>query len=125
MKEHHHPSTSVIILNWNGEDMLRRYLPAVLSTTDSSVGEVIVADNGSTDGSVDFLAAEFPQVRVLCLDRNYGFAEGYNRAISMVDTEFVVLLNSDVRPASGWLGPLVDYMTVSYTHLTLPTICSV
>lgn len=77
MKEHHHPSTSVIILNWNGEDMLRRYLPAVLSTTDSSVGEVIVADNGSTDGSVDFLAAEFPQVRVLCLDRNYGFAEGY------------------------------------------------
>lgn len=110
MKEHHHPSTSVIILNWNGEDMLRRYLPAVLSTTDSSVGEVIVADNGSTDGSVDFLAAEFPQVRVLCLDRNYGFAEGYNRAISMVDTEFVVLLNSDVRPASGWLGPLVDYM---------------
>ena len=70
MKEHHHPSTSVIILNWNGEDMLRRYLPAVLSTTDSSVGEVIVADNGSTDGSVDFLAAEFPQVRVLCLDRN-------------------------------------------------------
>ena len=58
MKEHN-PSTSVIILNWNGEDMLRRYLPAVLSTTDSSVGEVI-GDNGSTDGSVDFLSAEFP-----------------------------------------------------------------
>ena len=104
------PSTSVIILNWNGVEMLRRYLPAVLSTTDSSLGEVIVADNGSTDGSVDFLAAEFPQVRVLRLDRNYGFAEGYNRAISMVDTEFVVLLNSDVRPSPGWLGPLVDYM---------------
>lgn len=105
-----HPSISVIILNWNGVEMLRRYLPAVLSTTDTSVGEVIVADNGSTDGSVDFLAAEFPQVRVLRLDRNYGFAEGYNRAISMVDTEFVVLLNSDVRPSPGWLGPLVDYM---------------
>lgn len=105
-----HPSTSVIILNWNGAAMLRRYLPDVIATTDPALGEVIVADNGSTDESLEILANEFPAVRVLPLDRNYGFAEGYNRAIAMVDTEFVVLLNSDVRPAKGWLRPLVDYM---------------
>lgn len=101
---------SVIILNWNGASMLRRYLPHVLANTDSAIGEVIVADNGSTDESLDLLSAEFPQVRVLRLDKNYGFAEGYNRAIAMVDTEFVVLLNSDVRPAQGWLAPLLEHM---------------
>ena len=101
---------AVIILNWNGADMLRRYLPSVIKNTDAELGEIIVADNGSTDMSLQVLATEFPQVRVLCLDRNYGFAEGYNRAIAMVDNELVVLLNSDVRPAAGWLTPLVDDM---------------
>ncbi|WP_295730812.1 glycosyltransferase family 2 protein [uncultured Muribaculum sp.] len=105
-----HAPVSVIILNWNGASMLRRYLPHVLANTDPALGEVIVADNGSTDGSIDLLACEFPEVRVLRLDRNYGFAEGYNRAIAMVDTEFVVLLNSDVRPSPGWLAPLLEHM---------------
>lgn len=102
--------TAVIILNWNGAAMLRRYLPSVIANTDPALGEVIVADNGSTDDSLKVLAEEFPSVGVIALDRNYGFAEGYNRAIAQVKHPLVVLLNSDVRPAKGWLQPLVDEM---------------
>ena len=99
---------SVIILNWNGAEMLRTYLPSVVANTANA--EVIVADNGSTDNSLDVLAHEFPTVKTILLDRNYGFAEGYNRAIDQVDSEYVVLLNSDVETPEGWLRPLLEYM---------------
>ena len=98
---------SVIILNWNGSAMLRKYLPSVLKYTDA---EVIVADNGSTDDSIAVLVSEFPDVRRIILDKNYGFAEGYNRAIEQVDSEYIVLLNSDVEVTEGWLEPLLDYL---------------
>jgi hypothetical protein len=100
--------TSVIILNWNGAAMLRRYLPSVVANTPEA--EIIVADNGSTDDSLAVLANEFPSVRTIVLDRNYGFAEGYNRAIALIDSEYVVLLNSDVEVTSNWLAPLLAYM---------------
>ena len=99
---------SVIILNWNGAEMLRTYLPSVVANTADA--EVIVADNGSTDNSLDVLAHEFPTVKTILLDRNYGFAEGYNRAIDQVNSEYVVLLNSDVETPEGWLRPLLEYM---------------
>ena len=99
---------SVIILNWNGAEMLRTYLTSVVANTADA--DVIVADNGSTDNSLDVLAHEFPTVKTILLDRNYGFAEGYNRAIDQVDSEYVVLLNSDVETPEGWLTPLLDYM---------------
>lgn len=99
---------SVIILNWNGAEMLRRYLPSVVKNTIGA--EIIVADNGSTDDSLAILAKEFPTVKTIVLDHNYGFAEGYNRAISQIDTDYVVLLNSDVETPEGWLAPLLDYM---------------
>lgn len=101
---------SVIILNWNGAAMLRRFLPDVIANTDPRLGRIIVADNGSDDDSLSLLASEFPQVEVMAFDRNYGFAEGYNRAISLTDTPYALLLNSDVAPAKGWLEPLVEYM---------------
>ncbi len=101
---------AVIILNWNGREMLRRYLPEVLATTDSTLAKVIVADNGSTDGSVAMLASEFPSVEVIELDRNYGFAEGYNKAIAQVSSPYVVLLNSDVATGPDWLEPMYAYM---------------
>ena len=101
---------SVIILNWNGAEMLRRYLPSVVKGNGESSTEVIVADNGSTDESLKVLREEFPSVRTIVLDRNYGFAEGYNRAIDQVDSEYVVLLNSDVEAPEGWLEPLLRYM---------------
>lgn len=94
---------SVVILNWNGVDMLRKFIPSVM---DNSVGEgieICVADNASSDGSLEMLRSEFPVVRLIELDQNYGFAEGYNRALEQVDAEYVVLLNSDVRLLRiGW-----------------------
>lgn len=91
--------------------MLRTYLPSVLKANSRKpVADIIVADNGSTDDSLDVLRTEFPDVKTIILDRNYGFAEGYNRAIAQVDTDYTVLLNSDVETPEGWLAPLLDYM---------------
>lgn len=101
-------SCSVIILNWNGEAMLRRFLPSVIAHTQSDDVEIVVADNGSTDESLAFLRTQ--PIRVIELKQNYGFAEGYNRAIAQVDSEYVVLLNSDVEVTEGWLDTLLTYM---------------
>lgn len=101
---------AVLILNWNGASLLRRYLPSVVENTNSEIGDVIVVDNGSTDESLTFLGVQFPQVKVVRLDENYGFAEGYNRAIKMLDYKYTLLLNSDVRVPKGWLDPLYEYM---------------
>lgn len=101
---------SVVILNWNGEQMLRQFLPTVVSCSAGEEVEVCVADNASTDASVQWLRNEFPAVRLIVLDRNYGFAEGYNRALEQVDAEYVVLLNSDVEVTPHWLEPLVTFM---------------
>lgn len=98
---------SVIILNWNGETMLRRFLPLVQAHTQAEGVEIVVADNGSTDGSLAYLRTQ--TVRVIELGENYGFADGYNRAIAQVDAEYVVLLNSDVEVTHGWLDTLLDY----------------
>lgn len=104
------PNIAVIILNWNGAKLLREFLPAVVANTDPVLARVIVADNGSDDDSLAVLKNEFPDVEVMDFDKNYGFAEGYNRAIRLVDSEFVILLNSDVAPAPGWIAPLAEYM---------------
>ena len=98
----------VVILNWNGEAMLRQYLPSVLAYTQLPGVEIVVADNGSTDGSLAYLQTQ--DVRVIALDQNYGFAEGYNRAIAQVDSEYVVLLNSDVEVTPHWLDTMLEYM---------------
>ena len=101
---------AVIILNWNGANLLRRYLPTVLAGTGADLADVIVADNGSTDDSRRVLEQEFPTVKTLYFDRNYGFAEGYNRAIAQAEGyRYTVLLNSDVRTPAGWLEPLYHY----------------
>ena len=101
---------AVIILNWNGEKLLREFLPSVIATTDSTIADVIVADNGSTDSSVDLLRNEFPQVKVLEFSENYGFAEGYNRAIKETNYPYTILLNSDVATTDGWVIPLYEQM---------------
>ena len=104
---------AIVILNWNGAQMLRKYLPSVVQSiidNRKSKIELIVADNGSTDESLAVLTNEFPSVKTIVLDKNYGFAEGYNRAIAQIESEYVVLLNSDVEVTEGWLAPLLDYM---------------
>lgn len=101
---------SVVILNWNGAPMMRRFLPSVVEHSVSDEVEVCVADNGSTDDSLALLEQEFPMVRRIVLAQNYGFADGYNKALEQVEAEYVVLLNSDVEVTSGWLQPMVDYL---------------
>lgn len=100
---------SVVILNWNGRHHLERFLPSVVAHTSGSA-EVVVADNGSTDDSVVWLRMHYPDLRVIRLDRNYGFAGGYNRALEEVDSDYVLLLNSDVEVTEGWWQPLVEVL---------------
>lgn len=101
---------AVVILNWNGCEMLHRFLPGVIRFSEADGGVVWVADNGSADASVETVRKEFPTVRLICLECNYGFAEGYNRALAQIDAEYVVLLNSDVEVTEHWLLPLLNYM---------------
>lgn len=100
---------AIVILNWNGAGMLRRFLPSVIRHS-GAVADVIVADNASTDDSLELMSKEFPSVRTIVLDKNYGFAGGYNRALEKVDNEYYMLLNSDVEVTEGWLKILVDFM---------------
>ena len=100
---------AIVILNWNGCEMMRRFLPSVVRHS-ADCAEVIVADNGSTDDSCAMLRREFPEVGLITLPENYGFAEGYNRALRGLKAEFYLLLNSDVEVENGWLEPLLEYM---------------
>lgn len=101
---------AVIILNWNGAKLLQEFLPSVCENTNKELADVIVADNGSTDNSISVLEKEFPEVKTIIFDKNYGFAEGYNRAIKACqDYKYTVLLNSDVKTGEGWLEPLFEY----------------
>lgn len=101
-------SVAIVILNWNGRHMLERFLPSV--TANSGNAQVIVADNGSSDDSLPFLKEHYPSLRVIPLDRNYGFADGYNRALAQVDADYFVLLNDDVEVTPGWVDSIVALM---------------
>jgi len=100
--------TAIVILNWNGKELLSRFLGQVITLSPGA--EVVVADNGSTDGSVAYLREKMPSVRVIELGKNLGFAGGYNEALKQVDATYYVLLNSDVEVTPGWLTPLADWM---------------
>ena len=101
---------AVIILNWNGRDLLRRFLPSVVEHSDSSISRIVVADNGSDDDSIEVLEREFPQVEILRLEKNFGFAEGYNRAVKAIECKYTILLNSDAAASPGWDIALFDFM---------------
>lgn len=100
---------AVVILNWNGRDMIRQFLPKVLRDSQQD-GLVVVVDNGSSDGSLEMLKKEFPQVKTIQLQQNYGFADGYNKALEKIDAPYYLLLNSDVETSQSWLQPLIQYM---------------
>ncbi len=100
---------AIVILNWNGRKMLEQYLPKLLENL--TVGAfVYVADNASTDDSMEWLRTNFPQVRLIQLERNWGFADGYNRALRQVEARYYVLLNSDVEVTPQWLEPLTQWL---------------
>ena len=100
---------AIVILNWNGAKMLVQYLPNVLQYSRDEA-EVYVADNASTDQSLNLLREHFPEVKLIVLEQNWGFAEGYNRALKTIDAEYYLLLNSDIEVTHHWLTPLIEYM---------------
>ena len=101
---------AIVILNWNGRKMLAEYLPSVLDYSRADA-DIYVADNASTDDSVDFLQQHYAsEVKLIRLEKNWGFAEGYNRALAEIDAEYFVLLNSDVEVTHHWLTPLIEFM---------------
>jgi GT2 family glycosyltransferase len=103
------PKVAVVILNWNGKNFLEKFLPSVIASTYPGL-EIIVADNASTDISIEFLQLNYPSVTIIQNDQNYGFAEGYNRVIDLLEFEYFILLNSDVEVSSNWIEPVIDLM---------------
>lgn len=103
------PKVAVVILNWNGVKHLRQFLPSVLSSVYPNL-EIIVGDNASTDNSVQFLQQEYPSIKILENDANYGFTGGYNKILERVEADYYILLNSDVEVAPGWIMPVIELM---------------
>ena len=99
---------AIVILNWNGEKMLKEYLPSVLRYSRDEA-TVYVADNASTDDSLSLLRQHFPEVKLIVLDKNWGFAEGYNKALRQIEAEYYLLLNSDIEVTHHWLTPMIEY----------------
>ena len=100
---------AIVILNWNGEKMLKEYLPSVLRYSRDEA-TVYVADNASTDDSLSLLRQHFPEVKLIVLDKNWGFAEGYNKALRQIEAEYYLLLNSDIEVTHHWLTPMIEYL---------------
>ena len=111
--------TAIVILNWNGRNYLERFLPALIHSVDllndsrsedGSHDEIVIADNASTDGSLEMLKEKFPDIRRIVLDRNYGFTGGDNKALAQIHAQYYLLLNSDVEVTDGWLEPLEEWL---------------
>jgi GT2 family glycosyltransferase len=103
-------NTAIVILNWNGLGYLKMFLGSVVKHTTDNETLICVADNGSSDGSPEWVADNFPDVKLIRFDKNHGFAGGYNLAINQLDARYFVLLNSDIEVTEGWLQPLVSFM---------------
>ena len=100
---------AIVILNWNGQKMLEQYLPSVIQNSKDEA-TVYVADNASTDQSMAMLKERFPEVKLIQLEKNWGFAEGYNKALKQIEADYYLLLNSDIEVTPHWLTPMIAYM---------------
>ncbi len=105
---------AVVILNYNGKQCLEQFLPSVLAYSAADDVEVFVADNASTDDSVAFVQSSYPQVKLIVLDKNYGFTGGYNKALQQVDAKYYVIINSDIEVTENWLNPILHYLDSHY-----------
>ncbi|HAH24430.1 MAG TPA: dTDP-Rha--alpha-D-GlcNAc-pyrophosphate polyprenol alpha-3-L-rhamnosyltransferase [Prolixibacteraceae bacterium] len=104
------PKIAIVILNWNGAKLMQQFLPSVIEFSRGDSTEIIVADNGSTDESLALLKDKFPQVTILDLEQNFGFARGYNEALKQIEADYYVILNSDVEVTAGWLESPIRLM---------------
>ena len=103
------PRVAVVILNWNGKDFLAKFLPDVIMYSQEDA-DVIIADNASTDDSVEFLKKNFPTIRIILNNENGGYAKGYNEALAQIDADYYVLLNSDIEVTQDWIKPIIKLM---------------
>ena len=103
------PSVAVVILNWNGKDLLAQFLPGVVSSIYDNL-EIVLGDNASNDDSVAFVTENYPGIKIIQNDRNYGFAEGYRRILEQVTADYYILLNSDVEVPTDWIRPVISLM---------------
>lgn len=103
------PSVAVVIIHWNNRNLLEKFLPSVLQSTYKNL-KVYVADNASTDDSIAFLKLYYPQINIIALPNNYGYAGGYNKAIEQINEEYLILLNNDVEVSPGWIEPVIEAM---------------
>lgn len=101
---------SVVILNWNGKKLLEEFLPSVVKYTDCNMADIVIADNYSSDDSVSFIQENYPALSVIKLPDNYGYAGGYNEALKQIETQYSVLLNSDVEVTPNWLEPMISFL---------------
>ena len=101
---------AIVILNWNGAKLLQQFLPSVIEFSKGDLIEIVVADNGSTDGSIPMIRNMYPEVTVLDLEQNFGFARGYNEALKQIEADYFVILNSDVEVTAGWLDSPIALM---------------
>lgn len=102
--------TSVVILNWNGKHFLEKFLPSVVMHSSIPDVQIVVADNGSTDDSIHFIENRYPEIKLLTFNRNFGFAEGYNKALQQIESEYYILLNSDVEVTDSWIQPIIELL---------------
>ena len=98
-----HPEIAIVILNWNGEKLFDTFLPSVIENSTSENIKIFVADNGSTDKSIEHIKQFYPSIKIIDLKTNYGFAEGYNQALQNVEADYLVILNSDVKVTANWI----------------------
>jgi hypothetical protein len=116
---------AVVILNWNGYKFLQQFLSNVIEHSCTEISDVYIIDNASTDESIPFLTTKFPQIPIIQLDKNYGFADGYNRGLAKIEAEYYILLNSDVEVTPHWITPLYTYMQNNpQTAVCMPKIKS-
>jgi len=101
---------SIVLLSWNSLKFLRQFLPGLISNTPVELAKILVVDNGSTDGTVEWLTQEHPEIECMVFNHNLGYAGGYNRALKSIDTPYAILLNSDVEVMPGWISGLLEFM---------------
>ncbi len=104
------PKVAIVILNWNGKKLLKQYLPSVIENSQDEGVEIIIADNNSDDDSITFLESNYPQLKIIHLGENHGFAKGYNLALKNIEADYYILLNSDVEVTPDWISPLIQAM---------------
>ena len=104
------PLVSIAILSWNSLDFLKKFLPVLVDRTPNNLAHIIIIDNGSTDGTAVWVTAQYPDIHLMVLDHNYGYAGGYAIALEKISTRYIVLLNSDIEVSENWLDGMIQFM---------------